>query len=458
MGDEPNFNGYQSCCEQEIKILNNSRHQEHILVHAEVDDEDDLPTAISPHLPLRALHFWHSPHTINLPPTMGVNDRISFIIPNCFDMLLSTIYCQPIPSISVSEFYKRTYRIRWSSDLCVRITQSNESCIGSTLLTTFDSMYIKDEHQFNLDASHYDRMMYNIGNRDQLTTWKHSLPRADLSMNHPWFYTRSSNNGFPLHLLEKNSPMIHTILLQREISELIQMQEFDGEWKNMDKVRTDVLTGYGSGKLPLPSMRSTVVKLTDHVKQKQARAYVNRESYIEDVISVSSGKPVKCGKSVELKLSVNDTLINTIYFKAVNNNAILFNDHSNFTMNSKKPWKGVDPIEYVEILYGMVATKLPKTPAHLFSGGSYCQQFKSTPRKDKHGFHAYACGDGSSAPLPGSATNLLNEIIANFDISSYPGSKESAPTFTVHMRCKGSKLIKITDEGRVQIVTKFMSA
>jgi hypothetical protein len=299
--------------------------------------------------------FWYSKHDCKLS-TFDKNkakDEISFKVDSSYHHLTHSYMRQELPAIRVKDKYKNNIRIAWCHNLGINIvTQAKLKSGDNNIIQTIDNTYHDIRFAFFRKPGMDNLSRLGVGSIPILENWTIFLPALPLISIHPWFYSKSESLSLPIGLFSNG--ISHVYNLERNVSKLLRMQHRkneNDEWKDIH-FRAKYLDGVSSEtKIDFPELWGNYLYLSEDELKYNKNCSGDRTFYIEDVIINDSDKSEHLDDKVSVDIKCSYP-IKAMFWMGRNETAKKFNNHSNYTTNSKNVYEGWCPIKTSTMAYG----------------------------------------------------------------------------------------------------------
>ena len=319
---------------RESQILKNM----HLPTGKKGDSDDMRNTLYSVHQrgkqkTLWYLSSWDSMDAHNVPTNVELVTYKSKTYPyhGLHRSLLTTV----TPEINVKDGYK----IRFCDDLFISMVKEFKLLLNDTELQYGNDKFLL----FDLKTRDtWHKMSKELGNKQNLTKWSDNIQSETLSLYIPWCYSKGKSDYFPLNFCGKNDSLEHVIEFDLKISNLLLMQDSEGNEIEFDSDKIEVSGNLDS--IPIPEMEGLYTMLTskecEYNNCLQDEVNGEKEYYTESIYYIEDENEIKLGKKVQIKIdSKKNQPVTEIIWGAINMTKTKQNKSLVFTSEGRNPIK-----------------------------------------------------------------------------------------------------------------------
>jgi hypothetical protein len=371
-----------------------------------------------------ALHYqemekssWSIPFQVLLK-----KDEKGYCIPSHCHALQNITIIVSLPSV---RSLRRDIQVAWTGDLLHHLFQSLsfESLNGTIQGWDPVSLNIHQQYHGGKKRANYQR---RIGNQEKLIHPSISLPKTNLTLHIPFFFSQSSHTSFKLFLLsEKNRQSLRLVI--RHMADpitLLRRYEMTSHGIIARAARREDL----EGSIELGGHFHQEVTATFKILTEDEIAFCRQQKDLPIPRYLNLNEYVILpGKTLSLKIASLSASV--LYWVLENNLAHSYGDLSNYTTNSFDQRYGEGPLESFSL--SLSGTKIT------LRGDLLDQSYWFSPDSpDREGYYAYHLSDLSlSTPkrlfIP-PTTVLLKDVTFSFTLKA-----EITAPYTLHLRAYG---------------------
>ncbi len=366
---------------------------------------------------------WYCSSTMPLKSSEQDSGETVYTLNPSFHYLMYTYMTFTLPPIKVKPQYKKKVQISWSHNVGTNLVKTASFKEDELTYQSFDNIWMDDYFQYYMPSGQSRRRNHKIGvgSIPFLEEWTDTLPLYPINVDQPWYYGEETADAYPIYIRGSQVRAEHRYTFRRNIFDLLRMQILSpttNTWINVaPSAYMQTLQYGGSMLIQKPTLWGKYAYITnEEINTNKCKPKL--EFFIKDVESCDGVKPNKFGTPAEISLQCTSPCL-AMFWKAENLDALMLNNHSNYTSNTDDLYTGWDPILNTSLQYG-TKFKFKQMESHHFNIAESRKHFKSSPNET--GYHAYSFAWDSSN-YDGEVGVVLSELnaklickIANNDI------------------------------------------
>lgn len=320
-----------------------------------------------------------------------------YTVNNTFHFLIATYMRQAFPAIRVKPEKRGTVQICWPHNLGTNIINNALFKIDHDIYQSFDDVWCDIYFQFYMAGKSGMRENHNIsiGNIKCLEKWTSYLPAYVTNVDQPWFYSNNAALAFPIFYCSSHTTITHNYTLRRKISELLRMRikQSNGTYKELSTPDFRHLEGVDeSSFLRQPELWGKYSYNTKF-ELDWFRCKTERVFYFKDIARCDDTNPRSYNEVADVSLH-SDTPCLSMFWVALNVDAKMKNNYSNYTTDISDCYIGWDPITSSSLKYGNTS-RFENMPSDHFNLAVSRRHFPSCPCEP--GYHAYSLAYDSTS-------------------------------------------------------------
>lgn len=324
-------------------------------------------------------------------------EELVYKVNNSFHFLIYSYMRFVLPLIRVASEYKDRVRVAWCHNVGTNIVRRALFKEDDDSYQHWDNVWADIYFQFYQSPGAGKRKNHNvgIGNVKCLEEFSELLPRYDINVDQPWFYSMDTAFAFPIFYKNSQTRAEHRYSFRNKLCDLLRVQVKDksSKWRDLKTGGHKYLNITSTSTLANPELWGRYAYITDPEINWYKKCTDDRVFYTRDIAACDTSNPYKYNSTAEIPLHSTTPCL-AFFWVAENRNATAIHNYSNYTTDDNDLYSGWDPIKTTTLKYG-TTTRLDNMPSDHFSIAEPRKHFPSSP--SERGYHGYSYANDSTS-------------------------------------------------------------